>query len=242
VAVRSRSARAILCRSWTTNSSALTRTSRKHGGPYPAFDKDEAALRPANASVLHYGAAGRGRHVGGARPGARFPVLALIPGVRVGRVDPKVMGMGPVRPRASAAAGRLETGELDLMEINEHLRLRPARNKERAGIPADQVNGRRDRAGPPDRASGLPHLVTLLHEMKRRDASAAWLRCQIVEGGSALRSSAASRSGGGAHRPTNRTEKRLTGDREYDKVAYVTVGGAASGTPLAASSMMSATK
>ncbi|MGN5479700.1 hypothetical protein ACTMU2_30870 [Cupriavidus basilensis] len=87
-------------------------------------------------------------------------------------MDPKVMGMGPV-PASKRCLSRAGwgVGDLDLMEINEAFAARhwPCTSRW-AGTFQVNVNGGAIAIGHPIGASGCRILVTLLHEMKRRDA------------------------------------------------------------------------
>ena len=100
-------------------------------------------------------------------------------------VDPKIMGIGPV-PATRKLLGRLgwALDSFDLVELNEafaaqvlavvrELKLDPARTN---------VNGGAIALGHPIGATGARILVTLLHEMKRRDA-ARGLATLCVSGG-----------------------------------------------------------
>jgi acetyl-CoA C-acetyltransferase len=138
----------------------------------PAFDK-EGSVTAGNASGINDGAAAvvvmseaRAKSLG-------LPVLARIRAYASAGVDPKVMGMGPV-PASRKALQRAgwKPADLDLMEINEAFAAQAcAVNKEMAWDTAKiNVNGGAIALGHPIGASGCRILVTLLHEMKRRDA------------------------------------------------------------------------
>jgi len=141
-------------------------------GLKPAFDK-EGSVTAGNASGINDGAAAvvvmaEERAVAlGLRPLARIRAFAS------SGVDPKIMGMGPVPAsrRALEKAG-WRAAELDLMEINEAFAAQAcAVNKEMGWDTAKiNVNGGAIALGHPIGASGCRILVTLLHEMQRRDA------------------------------------------------------------------------
>src|SRR5881396_3493065 len=88
-------------------------------------------------------------------------------------VDPKYMGMGPVpaSKRALARAG-WEPKDLDLMEINEAFASQAIAVNRQMGWDTSKVNvnGGAIALGHPIGASGCRILVTLLHEMQKRDA------------------------------------------------------------------------
>ena len=141
-------------------------------GLRPAFDK-EGSVTAGNASGINDGAAAvvvmaEGRAAAmGLRPLARIRAFAA------SGVDPKIMGMGPVPAsrRALEKAG-WRAADLDLMEINEAFAAQAcAVNKEMGWDTAKiNVNGGAIALGHPIGASGCRILVTLLHEMQRRDA------------------------------------------------------------------------
>ncbi|HET8585226.1 MAG TPA: acetyl-CoA C-acetyltransferase, partial [Casimicrobiaceae bacterium] len=141
-------------------------------GLRPAFAKD-GTVTAANASGINDGAAAllvtsdaRARALG-LKPLARIKAYAS------SGVDPTYMGMGPVpaSKRCLEKAG-WKTSDLDLMEINEAFAAQAcAVNKEMDWDTSKiNVNGGAIALGHPIGASGARVLVTLLHEMARRDA------------------------------------------------------------------------
>ena len=138
----------------------------------PAFDKN-GTVTAGNASGINDGAAAvlvmsaaRAKELG-------LAPLAKITAFASGGVDPSVMGMGPVpaSKRCLEKAGWTKD-QLDLMEINEAFAAQAcAVNKEMGWNTAKiNVNGGAIALGHPIGASGCRVLVTLLHEMARRDA------------------------------------------------------------------------
>src|SRR5919206_377957 len=99
--------------------------------------------------------------------------LARIKAFASAGVDPKYMGMGPVpaSKRTLARAG-WEPKELDLMEINEAFAAQAIAVNRQMGWDTSKVNvnGGAIALGHPIGASGCRILVTLLHEMGKRDA------------------------------------------------------------------------
>jgi acetyl-CoA C-acetyltransferase len=88
-------------------------------------------------------------------------------------VDPKIMGMGPVpASRLCLQKAGWTPGDLDLMEINEAFAAQAiAVNRQMEWDTRKiNVNGGAIAIGHPIGASGCRILVTLLHEMARRDA------------------------------------------------------------------------
>ena len=138
----------------------------------PAFAKD-GSVTAANASGLNDGAAAvlvmtaERAHKLGLKP------LATIKAFASSGVDPALMGMGPVpaSKRCLEKAG-WKPADLDLMEINEAFAAQAcAVNKEMEwDTRRINVNGGAIALGHPIGASGCRVLVTLLHEMARRDA------------------------------------------------------------------------
>jgi len=142
------------------------------GGLKPAFDK-EGSVTAGNASGINDGAAAvvvmseaRAKALGA-------KALARIRAFASSGVDPKIMGMGPVPAsrRALEKAG-WKAADLDLMEINEAFAAQACAVNKEMGWDTSRinVNGGAIALGHPIGASGCRILVTLLHEMQRRDA------------------------------------------------------------------------
>jgi len=141
-------------------------------GLRPAFDK-EGTVTAGNASGINDGAAAvvvasesHARSLG-------LPVLARIVAFGSAGVDPKVMGIGPVpASRRTLEKAGWKLADLDLMEINEAFAAQAyAVNKEMGWDTGRiNVNGGAIALGHPIGASGCRILVTLLHEMKRRNS------------------------------------------------------------------------
>jgi len=138
----------------------------------PAFDKN-GTVTAANASGINDGAAmvlvtsARKARELGLKPIARIKAFASA------GVDPKYMGMGPVpaSKRCLARAG-WEPKDLELMEINEAFASQAIAVNRQMGWDTSRVNvnGGAIALGHPIGASGCRILVTLLHEMHKRDA------------------------------------------------------------------------
>jgi acetyl-CoA C-acetyltransferase len=138
----------------------------------PAFSKD-GTVTAGNASGINDGAAAV--LIMSARTAAQLGVtpLARIKAYASVGVDPKTMGMGPV-PASQLCLQKAgwTHQQLDLMEINEAFAAQAiAVNRQMEWDPAKiNVNGGAIALGHPIGASGCRILVTLLHEMLRRDA------------------------------------------------------------------------
>ena len=141
-------------------------------GLRPAFDK-AGGVTAGNASGLNDGAAGV--VVMSARKADQLGLtpLARIASYASSGLDPAIMGMGPVSAsrRALERAG-WKPADLDLLEINEAFAAQAcAVHKEMGWDTAKvNVNGGAIAIGHPIGASGCRILVTLLHEMQRRNS------------------------------------------------------------------------
>ncbi len=141
-------------------------------GLRPAFDK-AGTVTAGNASGINDGAAAV--VVMSARKAAALGLkpLARIAAFGTSGLDPATMGMGPV-PASRKALQRAgwNAADVDLFELNEAFAAQAcAVNKELAIDPAKvNVNGGAIAIGHPIGASGCRILVTLLHEMQRRNA------------------------------------------------------------------------
>ena len=109
---------------------------------------------------------------------ARAQALGLDPLAWVGEtceagVPPEVMGLGPVPAvRALESRNGLSVSDYDLIELNEAFAAQVLACARDLELPLERVNvnGGAIALGHPIGASGTRILVTLLHEMKRRDA------------------------------------------------------------------------
>ncbi len=138
----------------------------------PAFRKD-GTVTAGNASTLNDGAAAVLLMSAEKAAALGLPVMARIKAAASAGVDPAIMGIGPVFAtcRALEKAGwSLE--QLDLIEANEAFAAQAlAVGRELRWDDAKvNVNGGAIALGHPIGASGCRILVTLLHEMQRRDA------------------------------------------------------------------------
>jgi acetyl-CoA C-acetyltransferase len=141
-------------------------------GLRPAFDK-EGSVTAGNASGLNDGAAAV--MMMSARKAAELGLkpLAKIRAYSSAGVDPKFMGMGPVpASRLCLSKAGWSVQDLDLLEINEAFAAQAIAVNRDMGWDTSKVNvnGGAIAIGHPIGASGCRILVTLLHEMIRRDA------------------------------------------------------------------------
>lgn len=138
----------------------------------PAFKKD-GTVTAGNASGINDGAAAvvvmsaaKAKELG-VRP------MAVICSYGVGGVDPSVMGIGPVpASRKALAKAGLKISDMDLIEANEAFAAQAIAVGRDLEIPAEKlnVNGGAIALGHPIGASGARILVTLLHEMQKRES------------------------------------------------------------------------
>ena len=141
-------------------------------GLRPAFDK-AGSVTAGNASGLNDGAAGVLVMTAKKADQLGLTPLARIASYASAGVDPATMGMGPVpaSQRALQRAGWKAT-DLDLLEINEAFAAQACAVHREMGWDTSKVNvnGGAIAIGHPIGASGCRILVTLLHEMLRRNA------------------------------------------------------------------------
>jgi acetyl-CoA C-acetyltransferase len=138
----------------------------------PAFDK-EGTVTAANASGINDGAAALVLMKASEAKKRGAKVLARIVSWAHAGVDPSIMGTGPIpASRAALKKAGWKVEDLDLVEANEAFAAQAcAVNKDMGWDPKKvNVNGGAIAIGHPIGASGARVLVTLLHEMERRDA------------------------------------------------------------------------
>ncbi len=138
----------------------------------PAFQKD-GTVTAGNASGINDGAAAVVLMTAAEAAKRGLKPLARIASWAQAGVDPSIMGTGPI-PASQAALKKAgwKVGDLDLVEANEAFAAQAlAVNREMGWDPAKvNVNGGAIAIGHPIGASGARVLVTLLHEMQKRDA------------------------------------------------------------------------
>lgn len=138
----------------------------------PAFDK-EGSVTAGNASGINDGAAAVVLMKASQAQKEGRPVLARIVSWAQAGVDPAIMGTGPIpASRMALKKAGWKTDDLDLIEANEAFAAQAcAVNKDLGWDTAKvNVNGGAIAIGHPIGASGARVLVTLLHEMAKRDA------------------------------------------------------------------------
>ncbi|MEQ9724662.1 acetyl-CoA C-acetyltransferase [Pseudomonas sp. WHRI 8822A] len=138
----------------------------------PAFKKD-GSVTAGNASSLNDGAAAVLLMSASKAEALGLPVLARIKAYANAGVDPAIMGIGPVSAtRRSLDKAGWTLDQLDLIEANEAFAAQALSVGKELGWDAAKVNvnGGAIALGHPIGASGCRVLVTLLHEMLKRDA------------------------------------------------------------------------
>jgi len=146
-------------------------TADKLGKLRPAFKK-EGSVTAGNASGINDGAAAfvimskeKADELG------LTPLATIVANGNAG-VDPSVMGLGPVEAvKKALTKANMQLSEIDLIEANEAFAAQSIAVGKELEFDASKlnVNGGAIALGHPIGASGARILVTLLHEMKRRD-------------------------------------------------------------------------
>jgi acetyl-CoA C-acetyltransferase len=138
----------------------------------PAFDK-EGTVTAANASGINDGAAALVlMKASEAAKLGKTPLARIAAWAQAG-VDPKVMGTGPIpASRAALKKAGWSAADLDLIEANEAFAAQACAVNKDLGWDTSKVNvnGGAIALGHPIGASGARVLVTLLHEMQKRNA------------------------------------------------------------------------
>ncbi len=138
----------------------------------PAF-REGGTVTAANASGINDGAAALVLMAAAEAERRGLRPLARIAGWAHAGVDPQVMGLGPIpASRKALARAGWAVGDVDLWEINEAFAAQSLAVVSELGLDPERVNvnGGAIALGHPIGASGARVLVTLLHEMGRREA------------------------------------------------------------------------
>ena len=141
-------------------------------GLKPAFTK-EGSVTAGNASGINDGAAAVMVMSADQAKALGLTPLASIKSYASAALDPKMMGMGPVpASRLALQKAGWAASDLDLLEVNEAFAAQACAVNKEMGWDTSKinVNGGAIAIGHPIGASGCRILVSLLHEMVRRDA------------------------------------------------------------------------
>ncbi|MCL2674370.1 MAG: acetyl-CoA C-acetyltransferase [Defluviitaleaceae bacterium] len=137
----------------------------------PAFDK-EGSVTAGNASGINDGAAALILMRKEKADSLGLKPLASIAAIASAGVNPEIMGTGPIpATRKALAKCGLSIADIGLVEANEAFAVQAQCVIDELGLNPDivNVNGGAIALGHPIGASGARILVTLLHEMKRRN-------------------------------------------------------------------------
>ncbi|MEQ8862855.1 MAG: acetyl-CoA C-acetyltransferase [Thalassobaculum sp.] len=139
----------------------------------PAFQRDGGTVTAGNASGINDGAAALVLMSADNAAKRGVAPLARIASWATAGVDPKIMGTGPIpASRLALKKAGWSVDDLDLIEANEAFAAQACAVNKDLGWDQDKVNvnGGAIAIGHPIGASGARVLITLLHEMQRRDA------------------------------------------------------------------------
>lgn len=148
-------------------------TAESLAGMRPAF-KSDGTVTAANASGINDGAAAVVLMRASEAKKRGLQVLATVRSWATAGVDPAIMGTGPIpASRKALEKAGWSVGDLDLVESNEAFAAQSCCVMKELGLdPAKvNVNGGAIALGHPIGASGTRVLVTLVHEMSRRDVA-----------------------------------------------------------------------
>ena len=139
----------------------------------PAFRGNAGTVTAGNASGINDGAAAVVLMSATKANACGLPTFGTIESYASVGVDPKIMGIGPVPAvRKALAKAGLKLGDIDLFELNEAFAAQSLAVLRELNIDPQRINpnGGAIALGHPIGASGSRILVTLLHEMRRRNA------------------------------------------------------------------------
>ena len=155
-------------------------------GIQEAADKGQPRVTAANASGINDGAAALVLASAEAVEKYGLKPMAKLIGYGQGGVDPKIMGVGPVpASRNAMAAAGVSIEDIDLVEANEAFAAQSIAVGRELGFDMAKVNvnGGAISLGHPVGASGARIIVTLLHEMQKRDDAKKGLATLCIGGG-----------------------------------------------------------
>jgi len=155
-------------------------------GIQEAADKGQPRVTAANASGINDGAAAIVLASGEAVEKYGLKPMAKLIGWGQGGVDPKIMGVGPVpASRQALKKAGLTIDDIDLVEANEAFAAQSIALARELHFDMSKVNvnGGAISIGHPVGASGARIIVTLLHEMLKRDDAKKGLATLCIGGG-----------------------------------------------------------
>ncbi|MBR4099202.1 MAG: acetyl-CoA C-acetyltransferase [Clostridium sp.] len=155
-------------------------------GAQETADKGQQRVTAANASGINDGAAAIVLASAEAVEKYGLKPMAKLVSWGQGGVDPKIMGVGPVpASRQAMAKAGLKIEDMDLVEANEAFAAQSIAVARELGFDMSKVNvnGGAIALGHPVGASGARIIVTLLHEMAKRDEAKKGLATLCIGGG-----------------------------------------------------------
>ena len=155
-------------------------------GIQEAADKGQPRVTAANASGINDGAAAIVLASGEAVAKYGLKPMAKLIGWGQGGVDPKIMGVGPVvASRNAMKKAGVTIDDIDLIEANEAFAAQSIAVARELHFDMSKVNvnGGAIALGHPVGASGARIIVTLLHEMQKRDDAKKGLATLCIGGG-----------------------------------------------------------
>lgn len=161
-------------------------TSMESLGKLKAAFKPEGRVTAGNSSGINDGAAAIILASGEAVEKYNLKPMAKLLGWGQGGVDPKVMGTGPIPATRNALQKTgLAVDDMDLIEANEAFAAQSIAVARELGFDMEKVNvnGGAIAIGHPVGASGARIIVTLLHELQKRDGAKKGLATLCIGGG-----------------------------------------------------------
>jgi acetyl-CoA C-acetyltransferase len=152
----------------------------------PAFKPDGGRVTAGNASGINDGAAAILLASGEAVKKYGLKPMAKLISWGQGGVDPKIMGVGPVPASKNALKkANLTIEDIDLIEANEAFAAQSiaVARELKFDMSKVNVNGGAISLGHPVGASGARIIVTLLHEIQKRDGAKRGLATLCIGGG-----------------------------------------------------------
>ena len=177
----------MFCRDEFPRSGATIEGMQKLRGAFPTAEGDKGQrVTAGNASGINDGAAAIVLASGEAVEKYGLKPMAKLKSWGQGGVDPSIMGIGPV-PASKQAMDKagLSVHEIDLIEANEAFAAQSCAVLKELGFDPEKVNvnGGAISLGHPVGASGARIIVTLLHEMQKREDAKLGLATLCIGGG-----------------------------------------------------------
>lgn len=175
------------CRDEFPRSGATIEALQKLRGAFPTADGDKGQnVTAGNASGINDGAAAIVLASGDAVKKYGLTPIAKLVSWGQGGVEPSIMGLGPVpASRQALDKAGLDVHQIDLIEANEAFAAQSCAVLKELGFDPEKVNvnGGAISLGHPVGASGARIIVTLLHEMQKRDDAKLGLATLCIGGG-----------------------------------------------------------